>query len=128
VSRGREAAEARRGEAFRGTPGGTDPAERDPKEVVMKKLIVIPLAAAFAFSVAPAWADSETETRTEERVEQKRDAFGDLETTRSVETHSENEDGDERTARTVQKEESVDMGGLGTVKKKTETRTEVEDD
>lgn len=94
----------------------------------MKKLIVIPLAAALAFSVAPAWADSETQTRTEERVEQKRDAFGDLETTRSVETHSENEDGDERTARTVQKEESVDMGGLGTVKKKTETRTEIEDD
>lgn len=93
----------------------------------MKKLIVIPLAAALTFSIAPAFAD-DTEVRTEERVEQKRDAFGDLETTRSVETRSEDEDGDERTARSVQKEESVNMGGLGTVQKKTETRTEIEDD
>lgn len=92
----------------------------------MKKY-VIPFAAACLFSVAPAWADSETEVRTEERVEQRRDPFGDTETTRSVETHSES-DGEERSAKSVQREETVNMGGLGTVKKKTETRTETVDD
>ena len=92
----------------------------------MKKL-VIPVAAALALSVAPAWADSDTSVRTEERVEQKRSPFGDTETTRSVESRTES-DGDERSAHSVQREETVNMGGLGTVQKKTEKRVETSED
>jgi hypothetical protein len=88
----------------------------------MNKL-VIPLAASLVLCVAPAWADSDSETRVEERVEQKKQPLVDQEQTRSVETQTETNDG--RSAKSIRQEDTVKTDGLGgTVEKKTEKKVE----
>lgn len=89
----------------------------------MKKL-VIPVAAALALSVAPAWAD-ESETRVEQRTEQRTDGLtGETQRSRTVETKT---DHDDDTETTVHRDSRLSAGG-GTVEKKTEERVEHNDD
>jgi len=86
--------------------------------------ILIPLAAAaLVMTGSPAWAD-DTETRTEERVEQKTDGIG-TQRTRTVESETNTDDDGEES--TVRREESVKTGA-GTVEKKTEQTVEHNDD
>jgi hypothetical protein len=88
------------------------------------KNFVIPVAAALALAVAPAWAD-DSETRVEQRVEQKSDGL----TTqrRAVETETETDRDDETTTTSVQRDERV-SAGPGTVEKRTEKSVEIDED
>ena len=83
---------------------------------------VIPVAASLLLSAAPAWAD-ETETRTEERVEERSNGIA-TQRSRTVETEGEIDDDD---STTVRREESVKSDG-DTVEKTVEQKTEHSDD
>lgn len=83
--------------------------------------LVIPVAASLLLSVAPAWADLDSETRVEERsngIASQR--------TRTVETETEKETDDEEST-TVSRKETVEADG-DTVERTVEQKTEHTDD
>lgn len=85
--------------------------------------ILVPVAAAALFLTGtPSWADTETETRTEERVEQKTDGLG-TQRTRTVDSETETDDG----TKSVRREETV-KAAPGAVEKKTEETVQHDDD
>lgn len=91
------------------------------------KSIVAPLAASLLLAVAPAWADVESETRVEERVEHEADADMDTRRTeRSVEMEREGALGTRSESYEATREESVDDGEVE-VEKHTEKRTTIDD-
>jgi hypothetical protein len=80
--------------------------------------LMIPVAASLLLAAAPAWSDTDSETRTEERVEQNTGVLG-TERTRTVETERESDDD----PRSVRREETTRTDG-GSVDKRVEERVD----
>lgn len=87
--------------------------------------LMIPVAASLLLSVAPAWADLDTETRVEERVEEKSNGLA-SQRTRTVETETEKETDDDEST-TVRRKETIEADG-DTVERTVEQKTEHSDD